>query len=311
MNKQGLIMIKKILVLNRKDDRTDYDTADSLVQGLNKINNGKVEYTHCDLEELIFVYDNELNIYGNSSIDIRTYDAIFLSGWFKTKMLEDTALAVSKYAQHYKIPCVNSEALYTRSSTKLSQYVTAALHDINTIPFVFSFNNTAVLGEVKKLGWGMPLIAKGVQASRGKDNYLVNGLKQLEDTLVADNKLRLIVQKFIPNDGDYRIIVMGKKAELVMHRKSSGISHLNNTSQGSTATTVSLSELSSSLLDDVCRITSLLRREVGGVDMIVDKNTGKHYFLEANNMPQLSTGSYVEAKLKILNNYLTKLVSED
>jgi hypothetical protein len=44
--------------------------------------------------------------------------------------------------------------------------------------------------------------------------------------------------------------------------------------------------------------------------MVVDKKDSKFYFLEANNMPQLSTGSNVLAKLTILQKYLMQKVEK-
>ena len=65
------------------------------------------------------------------------------------------------------------------------------------------------------------------------------------------------------------------------------------------------------MVDEAITVSRELRREIGGVDMVVDKRDGKHYFLEANNMPQLSTGSNVPAKLLVLNDYLSTKTKND
>jgi len=40
----------------------------------------------------------------------------------------------------------------------------------------------------------------------------------------------------------------------------------------------------------------LLKREVAGVDVVQDKQTGLWYCLEVNDSPQLTTGAYVDEK---------------
>jgi len=102
-------------------------------------------------------------------------------------------------------------------------------------------------------------------------------------------------------------LVMGDKVRLVIHRQSQDDSHLNNTSQGGKATLVDLSHLPQKVLDDAIKMGKMLRREVTGVDMIMHKETGEYFFLEANNMPQLGTGSFVGEKLRALDEYLREI----
>ena len=112
------------------------------------------------------------------------------------------------------------------------------------------------------------------------------------------------MQGYVPNDGDYRIIVMGTKVTYVMHRKSMSDSHLNNTSKGGQATTVPVSELPAEVLDQCVRLSRLLKREITGVDMIQHAVSGEFYLLEINNMPQMATGANVNIKLTLLDQYL-------
>ena len=57
-------------------------------------------------------------------------------------------------------------------------------------------------------------------------------------------------------------------------------------------------------------MAKLLKREVTGVDMVRHKETAEYYFLEANNMPQLSTGRNVQMKLAVLDEYLNELAKK-
>jgi len=48
---------------------------------------------------------------------------------------------------------------------------------------------------------------------------------------------------------------------------------------------------------------------ISGVDVIVDKNTNKHYFLEVNSQPQLMSGAFVEEKAQLVADYFDSLGS--
>jgi glutathione synthase/RimK-type ligase-like ATP-grasp enzyme len=303
--------MKKILILCRHDERNDYDQIETFSSGLSSIST-KSDYAFGELEQLVFAYDgHELRVLLNGE-DIREYDELFLIGWFKSKILEDIALSVARYMDYHKKPVRNSEILFTRSRSKLSQYVVAALNGVNLTPFVFCKDPAVVDASFDKL-WvqSYPLIMKGVQASRGNDNYLIKDRQSVSQTLALtddEDGPWFVVQGFVPNDGDYRIIVMGDEVTYAIHRKSQSESHLNNTSKGGAAQQIDPSELPAEVIAQCVKLSKLLRREITGVDMIQHTKTGEFYLLEINNMPQMATGSFVPEKLTKLDAYLTDVV---
>ena len=298
-------MMRKIYIIGRRDERTHYDTPQSMVAGLTKVTKS-ARYHAAVLEDLLFVFDgSSLKVLTSEGNDLADADAIFMMGWFKDKMLEDTALAVSMYAQAHGIPLLNSEVSFARSNSKLSQCVAAAIQNVSIVPFVFSMSHARMQQGSQEVGLQYPLIIKSVRASRGRDNYLVHTKAELDDVLAHQPEVRFMVQHFVPNDGDYRIIIMGNEVRFVMHRLAQEGTHLSNTSQGGTATQIAPDNLPEAMREQALRISKTLRREVTGVDMIVDKTTGQHYMLEINNMPQLSTGSLVTEKMSALDAFLT------
>ncbi len=304
--------MKKVLILTRKDERPSYDQKETYAAALEAIET-KCDYTVSEFDSLLFVYDGAtLRVLLSDGVtDISSFDAVFLIAWFKSKMLEDVALSVSVYLQAHQVKTVNTEALYTRSRSKLSQYVYAALHDISVTPFLFSLS-APVLREAFKNHWTFdyPVIMKGTQASRGNDNYLVKSqadAEQLAGSMDDVDGPWFVVQPFIPNNGDYRIIVMGEEVTAVIHRQTQSDSHLNNTSKGGEATLINPSELPEAVAAESVKLAKLLRREVTGVDMIQHQETGEYFLLEINNMPQMATGSYVAEKIARLDAYLADL----
>jgi glutathione synthase/RimK-type ligase-like ATP-grasp enzyme len=303
---------KKILVLSRREDRPDFDTAHSLTQFLAK-SGTSIQYDACFLEEIAFVYDGQqlqvINMRNNT--DVATYDGIFLLGWFKWRKHEEIALAMSLFAQHHHIPILNSEARFNRSRGKLSQYVQCVLKNVPITPFVMTMEKTRFAELLKLSGMHYPLLAKSITGSRGSHNYLLHNGEDLAQALVASRNKALVIQTFVPNDGDYRVLVMGDTVRMIIHRRASGDSHLNNTSRGGHATIVDLASVPKSMVDDSIKIAHALRREITGVDMIIYRDTNKYFFLEANNMPQLSTGSFVPEKTQALAAYFEQWLTDD
>ncbi len=297
-----------ILILCRHDERPDYDQIDTYRAALDS-QPRVAKYEYGELESLVFTYDGaKLSVTSNDK-DIAEYDAVFFIGWFKSKILEDIALSAATYVDFHGLKVWNSEVLYTRSRSKLSQYVMAALSEVSLTPFMFCKNVSVFSDALKDWAGGYPVIAKGVQASRGNDNYKIDDEEALKNILALsddDDGPWFVLQSFVPNNGDYRVVVMGDDVTLVIHRITGDVdSHLNNTSKGGTATVVPVDQLPSDVQQQCVRLAKRMRREITGVDMIRHSETGEFFLLEINNMPQLATGSMVENKMQQLDKYLS------
>ena len=303
--------MKTILILCRHEERDNYDQVSNYQSEMTKVET-KNKYVYGELENVLFMYDGRSLSVLLDGVDISEYDGLFLVGRFKEKILEDIAHSVAVYMYAHKKTVLNTEALYTRSRSKLSQYVVAALNEISMTPFLFAKNKKVFMDNFSRL-WtgGYPVILKGALSSRGNDNYLVKEGSEacsLVDATDAGDGPFLIAQGYVPNDGDYRVIVMGDQVEYVIHRVSSNESHINNISKGGDGETVDPSLLPDTVRMQCVDLAKYLRREVTGVDMIQHRETGQFYLLEINNMPQMATGYMVEHKLQRLDNYLSRAI---
>lgn len=305
-------MKKQVLILSRRDERANYDTALSMTKKLNEYNNKEVEYSASFLEDLCFYFDGqELKVTDTlNDRDLIFYDACFVIGWFKSRKLEDLALSVGIYLKSHGKKVLNSEVLSNRSRSKLSQLVYASLNGVKTTEFLAINEVEQLESFLAKTKLKYPFIAKSASASRGDNNYLVKNYEELHEIIKSLPTKIVLLQEFIPNQGDLRVIVMGEEVKLVIKRTSINDSHLNNTSQGGKAEIVSIEEQDKSMLEQSVVISKLLGREITGVDMIQHQETGEYYMLEVNNMPQLSTGSFVDEKAKVLSSYLASWASD-
>jgi len=157
------------------------------------------------------------------------------------------------------------------------------------VPKTFSFSSMKPLFEdiVNKLG--LPFIIKRSISSQGKDVYKISSEVEF-DRLFADAKnTRInayIYQEFIPNDGDYRIFVVGNKVLGIMKRIPSIGSFKANISQGATGEYVRDIKLIRKLSCIAEKITQAMKIDVAGVDIIISISNSKPYLIEINDSPQ-------------------------
>lgn len=258
-------------------------------------------------EDLVFdIATNDAKVLLNGqdiAHDIRP-DLVIALGWYKTGGLayhRDIAFATALYLDKAGIRFWNSEMKQQRSTTKLSCMIQLALEGIPIPHTWFSLKTSLVLPK-------LPLIVKGVAASRGKDNYLVE--TEDEARALLESSTPYIVQSFLPNDHDLRVICFDSKPVLVLRRSrgENTDSHLNNTSQGGEAHWVDATELDEGLLTLVKRISILLGREMGGVDLIPDVTSPYGYScLEVNAVPQLTSGFDTKKKLDSLTQTINEM----
>jgi len=152
---------------------------------------------------------------------------------------------------------------------------------------------------------GERFILKDAQGAKGKNNFLVN-LQEAAEVLRQYPDIQFMAQRFIPNDGDYRIGVYVDKSAFVIKRVGSGSSHLNNTSAGGTASYMKVSETPKRLRRLAEKASRAVDLQISGVDIIVDKYTEKAYVLEVNQGSQIVTGAFSEENKKAFGKALER-----
>jgi glutathione synthase/RimK-type ligase-like ATP-grasp enzyme len=161
-----------------------------------------------------------------------------------------------------------------------------------------------VIQHVKEFGF--PVIVKDVNLNRGEGVFKIDKMSQLVDHFGYNNKLMLI-QKFIPNDGDYRVISIKNKVELVIKKERiKGSKEFRaNVARGGKAVKGSLPPDIIAMCED---ISKHLICDIVGFDIIQDKVTGKYYVMEANSSPHFPTFSVIsEINIpEIITDYIIK-----
>jgi glutathione synthase/RimK-type ligase-like ATP-grasp enzyme len=144
-----------------------------------------------------------------------------------------------------------------------------------------------------------PMILKADVARKGNDNFLIHSPNEFEDLMesVDPRTTEMLAQEYVPNRGDYRIMVFGGCPAVAFRRRAAAGSHLNNLAKGAHASPVPTEELPPPLVRDAARAAEVTENEVAGVDVVVSDETGQHYILEVNRGPKVATGAVADAKL--------------
>lgn len=152
-----------------------------------------------------------------------------------------------------------------------------------------------------------PFILKDAEGAKGKLNFLVS-FKEAKEIIAQHPEVRFVCQRFVPNDGDYRVGVYGGKARFILHRVGNGTTHLNNTSTGGVGTLLSTRSVSKNLLTLAEKAARASELEVAGVDVIQDKGTKRWYVLEVNQGSQIVTGAFTEENKELFGAGIAAMV---
>ncbi|MEU2282522.1 hypothetical protein ABZ614_11415 [Streptomyces sp. NPDC013178] len=213
--------------------------------------------------------------------------------------------AVSAYLKHRGRPGPSMAAI--SAPTKLYQLVVLAQHGL-PVPATVHLSRATLRDSYPQLvrELGLPFVLKAVNASGGRLNFLieteVDFLHRTEDP--AHTRVPFLAQAFVPNNGTFRVLVLGGDAALVMHRCNTDGSHLTNTEQGHHATLFEVETFDVTALELAARAASVLDCEIAGINMVQDRHTGEWFLLEVNASPAIGSGAFAAEKTRAYASYL-------
>jgi RimK family alpha-L-glutamate ligase len=161
------------------------------------------------------------------------------------------------------------------------------------LPYVPSFVSSNSSEAIKYIAkhWKneYPVVCKVLNASQGDGVNKCDSAEELKkafsDPRDPEYQDFRMVQKFIPNDGDYRVLIFCDKIIATAKRvsKNPKKEFRNNMSKGGRGFLAETPHEASQLALDSVRV---LQKEMAGVDLIQDKNTGEWHIMEVNSAPQ-------------------------
>lgn len=304
-NVKALEAARRVLVLDsqpsKKIERL-VEKIDTSVAGL------AVDYASYDDFIIQLGGGGGLEIYNlTTESSLSEYDLIYFKTYFKAA---EMAAAFVEYAQLRGINFLDSEVASYRAYTKLSQYAKLARFDIS-IPKSLIISHKHIEKEFDRFKelLGLPFVLKDAAADKGKSNFLIKDKAEFEQAArtAALEKAYYVGQEFIENDGDYRVLVFDKEVKFaIKRRRLDDTTHLNNTSTGAIAELIEPKDVPMDMAVLATRAALVLGREVAGVDVIKNEETGYMAILEVNNSPELAGGAYTDRKAFELGEFLLK-----
>ena len=283
------------------------ELADGFADKIRHLVSDDVIIENCEISELFFELDAEsVAIYHpKKEYDIREFDLVIVR--FVGEYLVE-AHAVAVYCETFGIQ-------YTDT------YFNRLLLDKLSAQFALWFDGIrnwprTMYGPVEEMKRRLPefgekAVLKDNKGSKGRLNFVVFSPEQLQLIIDENPGIFFVLQEYIPNKGDLRVLVLDEVASLVIRRTGDGSSHLNNTSQGGVAEIVPLNDIEPDILRMAERAAKLLKLQVAGVDVMYDERTNEPYLLEVNNAPQISSGSFIDEKADLYANMIQSMLQDE
>lgn len=254
------------------------------------------------LENLAFVVDE----YGEAQVldtvsgkDIANADFVYLKTW---EAMPEEVAALAQYLFYKGTQFADTLPL----GTGVSKLATTFRLWGNGVRVPFSIyvrradRLTEFLKTTQAAQLGAKFILKDILGAKGRFNFLVT-MKEALTIIEKNPDVHFICQRYVPNDGDYRVGIYMSQPGFIIKRVGNANSHLNNTSAGGTAQYLSVNEAPDSLLDIAQKASQAAELQIAGVDIIEDKNTKRLFVLEVNQGSQIVTGAYVDKKIAAFN----------
>ena len=188
------------------------------------------------------------------------------------------------------------------------RFIAAGLPVIDTLFFHGGVDKPAAVEVIKNNGWTFPLIVKSATGIKGNDNYLVKTPEEFLELPLTDFTNGVIVQPFVENDGDYRVLLIGDEEPFIFKRSKSPDSHLNNTSQGASADILDPSDADYQALHELGdKARKAMNLQIAGIDVMLNAKTDEFVLLEVNYNPAIVMGFKKDEKVKLYIEYMKKM----
>ena len=225
--------------------------------------------------DVIFsVTNNQTSVTANDGRDILGYDVSLFRGL--GKLAGEMAVIANYLRKHNKVIV---EDVFATRATYFDKFSPTMVDDGILVPdyqLIFSSHRN-VLNAVE-----YPIIAKSLEGSMGIKVRLLHNRLELDDFVQTFN-FPILLQKYIPIQFDYRVIVVDGVPLGVMKRYNEGEDFLTVRAGGRRE----FVELPQQALDLAVHATEVAGLSIAGVDLLEHEDT--YYRIEVNMSPQFRT----------------------
>lgn len=254
---------------------------------LDTLGNEGITLKIATIKNVVIEIVNSVTLITVSGVDICNYDYVWLQSSWNTNHI---AYILHLYLKDKKIPH-NKPITH---QTKLSDIFSLAKADI-LVPNTYFHASKKIqpvereyISEICKF----PCIYKTLAGSLGSGVHQILESTEFDSTIKAiDKSFKYLFQQFIPNDFDYRVIVVNGKQNSICKRIRDKDLFRNNVALGAREEFTCEEETPAEVIEMAVKAAKILRLKWAGVDIIVDKETRQPYILEVNRRPGLTESS--------------------
>lgn len=250
-------------------------------------------YQECYFKKIDFeAYYININNYSHFIKSVKREDCVFIIHYDFKSNYGNLLYKLSNELDCRRFVNKNSYKYLNISDKRFQQDKVRVNYDEITIP---TFYLNEIKDEINDSYF--PFIAKPPDGSLGVGVKLIKDSSELDK--IKDND---VIQPYIKNDGDWRVVVINGKSVSAIKRIPKKDNFLNNIAQGCFA----VKEIDKNILENIYNIAEIASKELEydyvGVDVIYDLNNKKYLFLEANSLPtfetsQILTGVNISGKI--------------
>lgn len=291
------------MLLILKDKKISVSGAEKTVKILKKkLEKMGIPTDIASFEEIeIFIEKNSVKAFiKNKSLE--KYSTIFLRRVGNNRNL---AFILSNIAKKNNLLCIDNLYQNTNEASKLKQTAILALENVSVPKTYFSsiYTKKSIANAQKFLG--LPMVIKTSKSKKGLGVFLAKTKKEVLEIITKNPQGEIIIQEFIPNDFDYRILVLGNSIGCAIKRERPDKKNefRNNVYLGATERFLDLSRVSSTLRKTALQAAKIANIQVAGVDIVINP-TGQPYVFEVNRSPAFTYDEKISNELSSLAEYL-------
>jgi glutathione synthase/RimK-type ligase-like ATP-grasp enzyme len=237
------------------------------------------------LDLQIFIKAGQIQIIWDGN-DIKNFDFVWILSSWKNRQI---AYLASQYLESNGTPHSKVE----REKTKLVDTFQLAESGVN-VPksmFIGTKNIVKQLDSIDKF-CGYPFLIKVTRGSLGKGIFIVNSRKEVYDVVKKlDPKKLYMIQEFIPNQFDYRVIISNGKPISIGKRTRIDDDFRNNAHLGANEDFMDSDDVPDKVLEIAKEAAKAVDLNWCGVDVVICSKTDTPYILEVNRRPGLTEKS--------------------
>lgn len=291
-----------MLLILKSKKRQPPQTAKTIRILINKLRGEKIKSRVIVLEDLeIFLSEKRTVMKINNWVPNRRSPVYFRIA----ERYKNASYIFSKYLEMKKIPFVDNYHTFTRERNKLIQMFLLAINGISIPKTYYSpaYDSRKIRNAARFLKF--PIVVKLTEKERGEGVFLARKMAALKRTLRENKEQEIILQEYLDNDFDYRILVLGHKTKLGETRTRTDKKEFrNNACKGAKEEFFPASKVPDDMKKISEQSSEIMNIQVCGVDVIRSRK-GKLFVIEVNFSP----GFTLDKKMDELNqavNYLKK-----